>query len=496
MKRRQHTFVVVAVLFGFGLTSCTGSSTAPGSSSATSAPPSTSIAVTSTSSQPPLSEAPVGSPSAPSSAEPTPTPASSSAPLTLQSTHDRLFQPLLATLARDLQGGRAPAFLASFAPALRTRVGQWFANATTLGVAAAQFVPADDYSSGATDAAGTFSRTVVLGIRTPYDDAGTLPGIPYRIDVAVSTSKGRSVLTVTGWKPAFLADPLDCGCKLGVVHSATVAVVFAAADPDLAFWSASALRAASDAVTWADQQLAGSGLTPPHGQVIFLADRPFRWFLGANAPPQESNVTVPLSDALGPGQGGSHATQSRIVVMLLGSDHVVVPNDEQGREYVSDVAAHESTHQLMNRNSQLAYRTDDSPPTWGAEGVAVAVEVLHRQALGDAGDIGYPEPYDPADIDPAWLRAHLSDAMPTRSQIYSSSATDSAGYYALSGSVFLYLNQAYGYRTMMQVGAALYAKANQNPFALFPDPSHLGGHLPVAQATANWRAWFTGRYLG
>ena len=407
--------------------------------------------------------------------------------------HDQLLRPLLTSLGGDLQAGRSAAFLTSFAAGLRPRVGQWFANTTALGVAAVRFAPANEYVSGATDSAHSFSRTVVLGIRTPYDDAGSLPGIPYRMDVTVGA--GTAALTVTGWRPEFLSDPMDCSCKLGVVHTATVAVVYAAADPDLAFWSTAALQAAADSVTWTDQQLTGSGLAVPTGQVIFLADQPFHWFLASSGPPQKSNLTVPLSDALGPDPGGANSDQSRIVVMLQGSDGVIIPNDRPGRQYVSDVVAHETTHQLMNRNSRLPYRTDDSPPTWAAEGIAVAVETLHRNAAGDAG-ADYPDPYDPAEIDPTWLRDHLSASMPTRAQVYSASAVDSAGYYALAGSVFLYLQQKYGYVTMMQVAEALYARINQNPMALFPDTGHPGANLTPKQATTAWQAWFTDRYLG
>ena len=61
--------------------------------------------------------------------------------------------------------------------------------------------------------------------------------------------------------------------------------------------------------------------------------------------------------------------------------------------------------------------------------------------------------------------------------------------------MFLYLDQKYGYATMMQIAEALYAKVNQNPMALFPDPVHPGAHLSPTVATAQWRAWFTQAYL-
>ncbi|MGV2406658.1 UNVERIFIED_CONTAM: hypothetical protein O8I47_08955, partial [Campylobacter lari] len=138
----------------------------------------------------------------------------------------------------------------------------------------------------------------------------------------------------------------------------------------------------------------------------FLADQPFHWFLGDSGPGEETNVTASLRSALGKDPGSPESGQSRVVVMLLGSDGVVIPNDREGRQYVSDVVAHESTHQLMNRNSSLTVRTDDSPPTWAVEGIAVAVETLHRDARGGPTDDGYPEPYDPSTVGPTWLHDH------------------------------------------------------------------------------------------
>ena len=493
--RRRSDDRCVALFVGVALviSACTTVSTVPAST-----PPAVAVADSAPSStMPPASHPPPPPPAVDIVPDPprvTPTSTSTSPP-TEQQLHDRALAPLLDTLGRQLQAGRSVEFLTAFAPSLTGRVGRWFTNTVALGVAAVRFAPADDYFSGATDSANGFSRTVVLGIRTPYDETTSMPGIPYRIDVAISSVKGKAHLTVTGWRPEFLGDPMDCDCKLGVVHSGTVAVVFAASDPDLAFWSTSALEVAQNSVAWTDAQLAGSGLVAPRGQVIFLADQPFHWFLGTSGPAQETNVTVPLSNALGAEPGSNDSPVSRIVVMLLGSDGVVIPNDREGREYFGDVVAHESTHQLMNRNSELPYRADGSPPVWAVEGIAVAVETLHRDAVGSAENFGYPEPNNPANIDPAWFRAHLSDTMPSRSQVYSPSATDSAGYYALSGSVFRYLDAEYGYAGMMAVAKALYAKLNQNPFTFFPDPAHPGGYLTAAVAEQHWKDWFTHRYL-
>ncbi|QNK81818.1 hypothetical protein [Nakamurella sp. PAMC28650] len=425
-----------------------------------------------------------------------PPPPDPTGPDALQRRHDTAFASLLTTLSTSLQAGNRTQFLASFTPALAGRVGLWFGNTRALGVSGARFARSDDYFSGATDSMSSFSRTVVLGIRTPYDDDGSMPGIPYLVTVSMTTAKGRPSMSITTWEPRFLGDPMNCECGLSVVHSPTVAVVFDSADPDLAFWSTAALAAAGGGIAWSHLQMLGSGLVAPKGQVIFLADRPFHWFLTATAPAQTSNVTVGLIDALAPHPGATYSDQSRIVVMLQSPDGAVIPNDQQGREYAADVITHESTHQLMNRNSHLAVRSEGSPPTWALEGIAVAVETLYRDSLGDSANIGYPEPNDPKNIDPGWFRAHLTDQMPTRNQLYSAS-TDGAGYYAIAGSVFRFLDQHYGYPTMMRVAAAMYARPDQDPFAYFPDPldpADPGHYLPTATARNLWKNWFVLTY--
>ena len=407
----------------------------------------------------------------------------------LRQQHDTVLSTLLTSLGAALVTGDQQKFLAPFASPLTGRVGHWYSNTRSLGVSGALFAPADDYSSDATDAATSFTRTVVLGVRTPYDDAGSMPGISYAVTVSVPSGRGAAPV-ITTWQPKYLGDPMNCDCTLLVTHDQRTAVLADASDPALVHW-APAVRQAAAGIDWADAQLAGTGLVVPKGSVIFLADQPFHWFLGSSGPPQSSNVTAGLVDASGVYPGTEYSDQSRIVLLLESTDGSTVPDDAQGREYAEDVLTHESTHQLMNRNSTLSDRSPDSPPTWVVEGIAVAVETLHRDSLGSAGDIGYPEPNDPNNIDKRWFVDHLGTQMPTPAQLYSSSG---AGYYAISGSVFRYLADTYGYVTMMKIAKAMYSKPAQNPFEYFPDPAHAGHLLTAAAARSAWHSWFVANF--
>jgi hypothetical protein len=280
---------------------------------------------------------------------------------------------------------------------------------------------------------------------------------------------------------------------MSVAHSATTAVVADAADKQLAGWSRTALDAAAGGITWSYRQMRGSGLVAPRGHVIFLADRAFHWFLEKLGPAQTSNMTAGLLDAGGAYPGTRYSAESRIVLMLLADDGSIVPNDAAGREYAADVITHESTHQLMNRNSTLPGRSSNSPPTWVVEGIAVAVETLYRDSLGKSGEVGYPEPNDPKNGSGRWFAEHLGVQMPVQNQLYSSSS-DGAGYYAISGSVFRYIYREYGYVTMMRIAKAMYAKPAQSPFDYFPNPDRPGSDLPAAAATNRWKKWFVENY--
>ena len=423
---------------------------------------------------------------------PIPTAANPEDPHEVQLQHDAAFASLMATLTSTLKSGNARSFLAPFAPSLTDRVRHWFDNTRDLGVAAAELAPADDYSTAATDSARSFTRTVVVGVRTPYDDDDSMPGIVYSAAVSVRSVAGKQILQITSWQPKYVDDPMFCTCMMTVAHDNGTAVVADAADGQLDQWSAVALDS-TGGIAWSRAQLSGSGLTSPRGQVIFLADRPFHWFLTKAGPGQTSNVTAGLLDAAGRYPGTRYSPESRIVLMLQAADGSMVPNDDTGRQYVADVITHESTHQLMNRNSTLPGRSPNSPPTWVVEGIAVAVETLYRDSLGDGGDVGYPEPNDPKNIAGSWFAAHLTANMPTPSQLYSS-ASDGAGYYAISGSVFRYLFREYGYVEMMKVAKDMYAKPAQSPFSYFPDRDHPGSDLPAATAKSLWKNWFVAHY--
>lgn len=403
--------------------------------------------------------------------------------------HDAVLAALLGNVGTALVSGDQEKFLAPFAPPLTGRVRHWYANTRSLGVDAAKFTRADDYSSNATDSASSFTRTVVLGVRTPYDDDGSMPGISYAVTVSLPAGRGAAPV-ITTWQPKYLGDPMNCDCTLRVSHDDRTAVVADAGDNDMVYWLPAALRSAAG-IAWAENRLAGTGLVAPRGSVIFLADKPFNWFLPAGGPPQSSNVTAGLVDALGPYPGTRYSDESRIVLLLQASDSTTVPNDPQGRQYAEDVLTHESTHQLMNRNSTLPDRSPNSPPTWVVEGIAVAVETLHRDSLGDAGDIGYPEPNDPKNIEKRWFVDHLGSQMPTSAQLYSSNG---AGYYAISGSVFRYVAEKYGYATMLQIAKSMYSAPAQNPFNHFPDPAHPGKNLSAADGRSAWLKWFTANY--
>ncbi|MET3807643.1 hypothetical protein ABIB25_004670 [Nakamurella sp. UYEF19] len=434
----------------------------------------------------------------PQSASPTTKPLTTAptsvSPYDLQVRHDAAFEKLLASLAAGLRSGDRKKFLAPFAPSLNSRVGHWFSNTRALGVAAVKFAPSQDYSSGATDSVSSLTRTLVLGVRTPYDDDDSMPGIVYSVGARITTRAGVDTLTITSWQPKYLGDPMNCDCTLKVVNHNNIAVVADAADGDLVYWSDSALQAADRGISWSSAQLAGTGLVVPKGQVIFLADKPFHWFLSLDGTGQQSNVTAGLVDADGDYPGTRYSDQSRIVLMLQSADGSVVPNDREGRQYATDVITHESTHQLMNRNSSLPSRNENSPPTWVAEGIAVAVETLYRDSLGDSADVDYPEPNDPKNTSSSWYTEHLTDGMPTKAQLYSSSSTDGSGYYAIAGSVFRYLEREDGYLTMMQIAALMYLKPAQTPFDFFPDPDHPGQRLPAATAKSRWKAWFVDNY--
>ncbi len=420
-------------------------------------------------------------------------PVPSAVPPTPAAVHDREFGGLAGALAAELTKGDRSGFVGHFAPNLRTRVGKWFDNTRGLGVAAATFAPMDDYSSDATDGPNSFTRSLVLGVRTPYDAAESSPGIVYAVAVAVSGITGHHQLLITTWQPRYMGDPMNCNCRLTAARAGATAVVYRADDNDLAKWSKPALDAAAGGITWSHLQMAGSGLIVPKGQVVFLADAPYDWFLPMSRPKQDNNVTVALIDAHGPYPGENYSRESRIVLMLQAANGQIVADGALGKQYASDVLTHESTHQLMSNNSSQPGRT--TPPAWVAEGIAVAVETLYRDSLDDS-DQGYPAPDDLKNVDTEWLAEHLTKPLPTREQLYAGTLTESNYYYALAGSVFRFLSKKYSYVTMMKVAKSMYQQPQRTPFAFVPDPGKPDHYLPAAGVQSAWRAWVTDNYLG
>ncbi|GGM00473.1 hypothetical protein GCM10011594_20670 [Nakamurella endophytica] len=409
----------------------------------------------------------------------------------IRESNDAVLDATLRQLAGAVESGGRAVFVAPFAPAVAGRVGQWFDNTRALGVAGARFVRTPGYFSPRRDTPTSFTRTVVLGVRTPYDDDGSLPGIAYT--VGMDRRAGR--WTVTTWAPSYVDDPMNCGCRLQVVHRGDVAVV-SEGGRSLAGWPAIVLDRALEGTAWPVQRMAGSGLRAPAGHVFFLVDHPYRWFLSATGAPETSNATVSLVETDGPAPGTLFSTASRIVLMLADTDGRTAPQTAVGRLYAWDVVTHEATHQLMNLNSQLYYGEGDPIATWIVEGIAVAVEVLHRRDHPETADAGYYLRDDPRNVDRGWLRRHLAGDLPSREQLYAAPGAERSNWYALSGSVFLFLADRYGFPTMMRTARLMYAQNGRNPFDVVPDPDRAGRYLSRADAMAAWRSWFTDNYLG
>ena len=408
-----------------------------------------------------------------------------------QDADDATADTILAALAIALKSGNAQAFLQPFAATLQGRQRAWFDNTRRLGVSATRFVRSrDDYGSGA-DSATKFTRNVVVGVGTPYDDVGAIPGIIY----AATFGKAAGRWQLTAWKAAFVEDPMDCACTLDVAKSGNVAVVSAPHD-DLEGWASITLQNTVEGVAWTRQRLGNSGLKSPKGQVVYLADAPFHWFQSLTRPAQESNVTVPQLDATGDRPGETYSGVCRIVVALSDSQGGVVPQNEKGVLYDWDVVTHEAVHQLLQDNSQLDYSVNSPIETWVVEGIAAAVETLHRRDHPETTAAGYPLPDDPANVDPDWLNAHVTTTLPTREQLYSSSLEERSNWYAVAASVYLYLAATSGFATMMTVARQVYSGNNRTPFLYFPDPKKAGHYLTDVAARKTWLDWFRHTYEG
>jgi hypothetical protein len=455
---------------------------APGSISTTSIPSTSSVPVAGATI---TGSSPTGSTGAPSTSRSTPSTPSTPAP-SLSEQHDAVARQSMATAAAALGAGRRAPFLAAFPGPLQHRLANWYANYRALGVAAARFTVIPDAASGTKDTATSFSRSVIVGVRSPYDDPASLPGFTYR--VAWALAKDRTAWQISAFAPQDADDPMNCDCTLQVGHTGQIAVVSRTAD-DLGDWPDLVLGRGVDARAWLVDRLPGSGLRAPAGTVLFLAAQPYPWFLRPGSPGEKSNSTFQLLDAGGAQPGTRLSRESRIVIALSDSAGHLIDAGDVGLRYVSDVTAHEMVHQLFGFNDETA----QPPPAWAIEGVAVGMETLHRRST-DEDDGVYPQPDDPANIDPGWLRTAVKGPLPTRMQLYQGDVDSRLRWYALSGSVFLYLQATYGTPAMLGIARSMYA-AGRAPWVDFPDPAHPGHTLTEAAAQAAWRAWVQRTYL-
>ncbi|MTD15748.1 hypothetical protein GIS00_17580 [Nakamurella sp. YIM 132087] len=403
---------------------------------------------------------------------------------------DEVVRSVADALAADLLSGRRDDFVARFGAELRARAGHWFDNQRALGVEAATFSTLPGGLTG--DGQGKeLQRTVVLGIRSPYDDRGSLPGLSYRLTVGSTDGVRR----ITGFAPTYVDDPMNCDCVLEVTRGDEVAVVSRRDDSTLQGWPDEVAQKAGRARDWIGERLDGTGLRAPRGTVVFLASAPYRWFSSAAAGTQVSNGTFSLAEAAGRYPGTRASPDSRIVLMLADSAGEVLHPWGAGAIYAQDVLVHEMTHQLMTRNSALTYKVGEEPlALWTIEGIAVAMEVLHRRNGTDRNDV-YPLPDDLDNVDPTWIREHVAAALPDRTLLYQQDVRERNNWYALSGTVFLYLADTEGTRTMLDVARSVYSGNGRTPFAYFPDPDREGATLAPAAAEKDWREWLQQRYV-
>ena len=207
-------------------------------------------------------------------------------------------------------------------------------------------------------------------------------------------------------------------------------------------------------------------------------------------------MTAALLDGSGDRPGETYSNMCRIVVILSDASGGVVPQDQEGMLYDWDVVTHEAVHQLLQDNSELDYSVSAPIETWVVEGIAAAVETLHRRDHPETAAAGYPLPDDPANVDQDWLRTHVTTSLPTREQLYSSSLQDRGNWYAVAASVYLYIAATSGFVAMMTVARHVYARNDQTPFLYFPDPKKAGQYLSDAAARKAWLAWFQRTYEG
>ena len=398
---------------------------------------------------------------------------------------DQLATSALTELAADLRSGDKTAFLSSFSDSLHSEVGDWFSNTRALGVSGASFTLMTDRGS---ETATTVKRTFTLGVRTPYDNDGTMPSLYYQITLKRSGQKWM----VTAFAPDGVDDPMYCECTMKVDKRGNLAVVHQSGSSSLDAWPGTVLDRATEAAAWDAKNLPGKDLTTPKGHVFFLAEAPYHWFLSPSDSPQENNSTIPLAAS-----NGDYSSISRVVLMLRDSANNVLDPDDEASLYVWDVVTHEMVHQLFYMDSMTALNGDYSnTPTWVQEGIAVAAEVLHRRQHERARDDDFVFPLDDdiANISSNWLTEHLDQGPPTTRDLYDGDVRTADNWYAVAGSVFLWVQSQQGSAAMVTATRAAY-DGQDSVFDHIPDVTHPGKMMSAAGAKSAWIAWVKKDYL-
>lgn len=412
------------------------------------------------------------------STRPTTTRPSTTSAAELRWAHDREAADQSVGLTGYLQNGQKANWVKAFDTKLGGGMGRWFDNARKVGVDRADIQVIDDAKNDS-DAATKFTRLFAVGIRTPFDTRNSLASLAYTVTF---TRHGDSWL-ISEWLPKYIGDPLTCQCTFGVTKSGRSAVVAPAGDDRVGQWPERVLDMAVQSQEWLTGQLDGTELKPSEGHLIYLAPEPSRWFGPLDQPPDEDNWTATLPSTSG-------RTGSRIVLTMTASDGEAYPDTESSRLYLASVVLHEMVHQLMADNVRTP--AGGRPPAWVAEGVAVALQVRWFRANSETEDGSYYLNDDVAFVDPGWLAEHDRGKFPTADQLYRSD--ERSQWYALSGSVFLYLAETYDVATMLTIAAHVYDGDGDDPFAFVPTSEGSKEFLAPAKARKNWQNWLESNY--
>lgn len=445
------------------------------------APPSAPPSASTTSPTPTTTAAGSSTRTTTSSPTPTTTKPSTTSAAELRWAHDRQASERAIDLGDYLTSGNRDKFLKSFDPKLGQAMGKWFDNVREIGVEqAAVEVLLGEKDSKQTDTTTKFTRVVAAGVRTPFDADYSVPSLHYTVTFG---KKGDGWL-ITGWKPSYEGDPLLCDCTLDVATSDDTAVI--TQDQTLQDWPEAIITMSDDADGWLAEQLAGTELHLSKGHLIFLATEPNRWFTELTDPPNQANITAALYTTAG-------QAQARIVLTMWYSDGMPLDNTRRIRRFLTATVVHEFVHQLMMDNAEPYAR---HPDPWVAEGIAAAMEVTWFRSDPSNEDNGYYLADDISQVDPDWIADHYREDFPTAAQLYDFDSDEGMNWYALSGSVFLYLADKYGMKDMLATASLLYDDQGRDPFAFFPVAAGKDEYLPAETARKNWQDWVESNYVG